>query len=108
MKTKDSASRRKAMDALKPPVFSQSHMFTTIAPPGGAENKNEIPRMMVSKADMPTEPAPINGIIFLGSLPPDKERIRKPSNGMIGMRARRIVIMVSVYIFKFVQPIHVK
>ena len=58
----------------------------------GAICKNLSPVMMASKEARQIEPAPIHGIIFLGSLLPNRNKIKNPISGRAGIHTIELFI----------------
>ena len=73
------------MPGEKPETLNQVHKFRLNESPAGGEEIKVIPVIIVSKADNPTEPAPINALIGLGRLFPNSAKVKNPAKGRAGI-----------------------
>jgi hypothetical protein len=102
IKTNERASSLKAMDKASPPVLNHSHRLIATIFPAGGDTRNAIPVTRVIRAEIPTENAPEKAIACLDILLPKLASTRKPNRGIMGIRARRIVIFLSVGVFQVI------
>ena len=64
-----------------------------------------MPIIIVSRAAIPTRPAPITGTIFLGMLVPNSASIRKPTKGNAGISQSIESMNYVVFVFLISQYI---
>jgi hypothetical protein len=70
--TSDKGSSTKTICEVRAPAFIQVYIVNTMAPSGGRSDRNSTPVMIVSIADMVTEPTPSEATIFLGIILPKR------------------------------------
>ena len=96
MKTRVRASRWKLTLGENPATLNHVHKFWLKEYPGGGEEIKVIPIMIVNKADIPTEPAPIRALICLDILFPPRARIKNPAKGRAGINHRTFSISLQL------------
>jgi hypothetical protein len=83
--TRESASSFNVIPAVNPPVFIQVYRVEVIAVPDGCEERKEIPRTRVRRADKLTEPTAMMATARRDNILPKKTTIRKLRTGKPGM-----------------------
>jgi hypothetical protein len=94
-KTRESESSLKEMSTFRLPAFIHSQTVADQELTAGNDLRNPIAIINVRRATSPTDPAPTIAAIFLESLLPNNDSIKKPRKGMAGISGRIIDICIK-------------